>query len=212
MGKIIGLDVSTKTIGISLIDSNNGKLYELTHITPKIKPLPKNNLETLFKKAECFKDFIERYIDADVDYVVIEEPLLSSNNSYTVATLLRYNGIISKITYDVLGILPTFISSYESRKNAFPELMEKRKFNKKGEKLSDKNIERNEPVLFGGYPFDIDKKMVVWEKVSEKEPQVKWSYDKHGFLSKECFDMSDAYTCGLAFFNIKKIIEKERII
>jgi len=51
------------------------------------------------------------------------------------------------------------------------------------------------PVLFGGYGFDLDKKLVVWEKVADLEPQISWLYDKKGKLRKENFDMTDAYTC-----------------
>ena len=40
MSRILGLDVSTKTIGIAIFEDSgeNGKLQLLTHITPKIKP------------------------------------------------------------------------------------------------------------------------------------------------------------------------------
>jgi hypothetical protein len=47
--------------------------------------------------------------------VVIEEPLLQSNNVNTVATLLRFNGMISKSVFDTLGVVPDFISSYDAR-------------------------------------------------------------------------------------------------
>jgi hypothetical protein len=49
--------------------------------------------------------------------------------------------------------------------------------------------------LFGAYPTDTDKKMVIWEKVCELEPQIVWMYDKNHKLKKENFDMTDAYTC-----------------
>jgi hypothetical protein len=62
--------------------------------------------------------------------VVIEEPLLQSNNVNTVATLLRFNGMISKSVFDTLGVVPDFISSYDARKYSFPELMSVRKFKK----------------------------------------------------------------------------------
>ena len=41
MSRILGLDVSTKTIGISLFEDfgESGKLQLLTHITPKVKPI-----------------------------------------------------------------------------------------------------------------------------------------------------------------------------
>lgn len=200
MSRILGLDVSTKTIGISLFEDtgDSGKLQMLTHITPKVKPKPKDNIELLIKKAQIFQnEFLEKYSDIEIDRVIIEEPLVRSNNVNTVATLLRFNGMICRSVYEVLNLVPEFISSYDARKFAFPELMEIRKINKKGESYTEKEIERKQPVLFGGHPFDIDKKQIIWEKVNEREPQIVWVYDKHQRLSKENFDMTDAYACVL---------------
>jgi len=200
MSRILGLDVSTKTIGISLFEDNGdgGKLQMLTHITPKVKPKPKDNIELLIKKAQIFQfEFLEKYSDIDISRVIIEEPLVRSNNVNTVATLLRFNGMICRSVYEVLNLVPEFISSYDARKFAFPELMEIRKVNKKGEPYSEKEIEKKQPVLFGGHPFDVDKKQIIWEKVNEREPQIVWVYDKHQRLSKENFDMTDAYACVL---------------
>jgi glycosyltransferase involved in cell wall biosynthesis len=126
--------------------------------------------------------------------VIIEEPLLQSNNVYTIATLLRFNGMISKSVFDTIGVVPEFISSYDARKYAFPELMAVRKTKRDGTPLPEKQIAKNQPVLFGDHPFDIDKKMVVFEKVCDLEPQVIWLYDKHNKLKKENFDMTDALT------------------
>lgn len=205
-GRVMGLDISTKTIGISLFEAD-GKLLELTHITPKIKPRPESKLEELFKKVDAFEKLITRYIDFDIDRVVIEEPLLNSNNVYTVATLLRFNGMISKVVSEVLNVIPDFISSYDARAYAFPELMGVRKFNKKGEPYSEKEISTKKPVLFGGHPWEVDKKMVIWEKVAELEPKIAWEYDKNGKLKKENFDMTDAATAAIGY--MKKISQWE---
>ena len=200
MSRILGLDVSTKTIGISLFEDNgdNGKLQLLTHITPKVKPKPIDNIELLIKKAQVFQfDFLEKYSDIDISRVIIEEPLLQSNNVNTVSTLLRFNGMICRSVYEVLNIVPEFISSYDARKFAFPDLMQIRTHNKKGEPYTEKDIDKKQPVLFGAYPWDADKKVVIWEKVNEREPQIVWMYDKHQRLVKENYDMTDAYACVL---------------
>ena len=68
-------------------------------------------------------------------------------------------------------------------------------FKKSGERYSEKEIQKKNPVLFGGLPYDIDKKVVVHQQVSEMEPQIVWIYDKYQKLKKENFDMSDAYAC-----------------
>jgi hypothetical protein len=188
--KILGLDISTKTIGWAIFDLTGKNLLELTHFSPKIKPQPEDKIEELIKKADAFKKHLMDYKDMGITRVIIEEPLLQSNNIYTVGTLLRYNTLILKNCYDVLGILPTFISTYNARKFAFPDLVGP---NDKG---------RN--VLFGGYPKDIDKKHVIWEHVNAVCPEVKWLYGKPGNLKKENYDMADAATAVIGYINMIK--------
>lgn len=205
---ILALDISTSTIGIALFEDmgDKGDLKLLHHVSPSVKPKPPTKMEELFKKVEIFDDeFLFKYVGIGITRVVIEEPLVQSNNVNTVATLLRFNGMISKLVYDKLGVVPDFISSYDARKYAFPELMAIRTTKKDGTPLPEKQIAKNVPVLFGAYPFDVDKKYVLWEKVSDLEPQVIWFYDKKNKLKKETFDTSDAYVVGRAFFNQRNL-------
>jgi hypothetical protein len=185
--KILGLDVSTKVIGWALFEMKDLKLLELKHFSPKIKPQPEDKIEELIKKAEAFKKTLIEYKSLGIVKVIIEEPLLNSNNVYTVQTLLRYNTLITQAVWDVFGIIPNFISTYNSRKYAFPELVQA---NPKGQK-----------VLFGGYDKGCDKKQIVWELVASKEPQIEWFYTKTGTLKKENFDMSDAAACVFGYMN-----------
>jgi len=188
--KILGLDISTKTIGWALFDINSSRLLELTHFSPKIKPQPEDKIEELLKKADAFKKHLESYSDIGITRIIIEEPLLNSNNIYTVGTLLRYNTMILKSCYEILGIIPTFITTYNARKYAFPSLIGK---NDKGKS-----------VLFGGLPKDIDKKHIIWENVNDVCPEVEWLYGKNGQLKKENYDMSDAATAVIGFVNMQK--------
>jgi len=179
--KVLGLDISTKTIGWSLFDIKTQKLLELTHVSPVIKPKPEDKIEELLGKVDAFEEKLREYKDIGITKVVIEEPLLNSNNVWTVGTLLRYNSMITKSIYDILNIVPNYISTYNSRKFAWPELVQE---NNKGKR-----------VLFGGLPKDIDKKHLIWQKVSDAEPQIVWLYTRNNTLKKECFDQADAYTC-----------------
>lgn len=189
--KVLGLDVSTKTIGWALFDIMSQELLELTHISPVPKPKEDNKIKELFLKAEVFKQKLVEYKNLGITKVIIEEPLLNSNNVYTVQTLLRYNTLISKEIYDTLGIVPEYISTYNSRKFAFPELV--------------KENDKNKFVLFGGLPKDIDKKMIVWDLVAKREPQIEWQYTKNQTLKKENFDMTDAYACVLGHMHQESI-------
>jgi len=189
--KVLGLDVSTRTIGIALFDIQTKELLELTHVSPIPKPKEESKIKELLIKSDIFKTKLAQYKDMGVTKVVIEEPLLNSNNIRTVQTLLRFNSFVCKVIYDILGIVPEFISTYNSRKFAFPELVQ----------LNDKG----KHVLFGGLPKDIDKKMIVWEKVAKREPQIQWLYTKNNTLKKENFDQTDAYCCVLGYMSQEKI-------
>ena len=92
---------------------------------------------------------------------------------------------------DVLGVIPEFISTYNSRKFAFPHLVQP---NDKGKH-----------VLFGGFAKDTDKKVIIWELVAKREPQIDWGYTKNNTLKKENYDMSDAYACALGYMKSKEI-------
>jgi hypothetical protein len=104
---------------------------------------------------------------------------------------MRYNSFITKVIYDTLNIIPEFISTYDSRKFAFPELV--------------KENDKGKFVLFGGLPKDVDKKQIIWEHVAKLEPQITWQYTKKQTLKKENFDMSDSYTCVRGYMKSKKI-------
>lgn len=188
--KVLGLDVSTKTIGWALFDIRTKELLELTHISPIPKPKEENKIKELMIKSTMFKSKLEQYKELGITKVIIEEPLLNSNNVYTIGTLLRYNTLICKEVFDVLGIVPEFISTYNSRKFAFPELVQKN--------------DKNKYVLFGGYPKDCDKKQIIWDFVAKKEPQIQWQYTKNNTLKKENFDQTDAYTCVLGYMRQEK--------
>jgi hypothetical protein len=107
--------------------------------------------------------------------------------------------MISKVVDDVLGVIPEFISSYDSRANAFPELMAIRTHDKRGEPYKEKELKSKRPVLFGGHPWDVDKKQIIWDKVAEREPHIVWLYDKNLKLKKENFDQTDAYAAVLGY-------------
>ena len=142
-------------------------------------------------KVDAFEDKLNNYKNLGITKVIIEEPLLNSNNVWTVGTLLRYNSMISRSIYNILGIIPHYISTYNSRKFAWPELVQE---NDKGKR-----------VLFGGLPKTIDKKELIWNKVSDAEPQITWLYTRNNTLKKECFDQADAYTCVLGYMKKEKI-------
>jgi len=218
---ILGLDISTACIGASIVlDKGDGDIPEIlkiTHVSPKISSKVKG-IEALFLRNDIFKEqFISTLKDFNITDVVIEEPLLSSNNVNTVATLLRFNGMISKSIYDELKIVPNFISSFDARMYSFPELVCLRKYNKRSEEYPISHIrtaiKNDNIVLFGAYPFDVDKKTVMMDMVNNIYPDIEWIKNAKGELKKENYDACDSLICALAYINVNHHgIEKPTIV
>lgn len=220
---ILGLDISTACIGISIIydDGVNDPQIELiSHVSPKIGKNIKG-IEALILRKEIFEesflckmDGILKEINAPlkkITEVVIESPMIyasGGSNAETVAMLLQFNGILSDSIYRTLHIVPNYVSSYDARMKSFPQLLAIRKYNKKGVvyPLSHikKDIRENHLILFGSYPFDCDKKLIMMNCVSEKYPDIPWIYNKKGELKKENYDSCDALVCALAYSNEKR--------
>lgn len=217
--RVLSLDISTACIGISLICDNGTdvpEILEITHVSPKVSSKIKG-IEALILRKNIFEnEYLLPRKNIGITDVVIEEPLLSSNNVNTVATLLRFNGMISEAVYRILGIVPEFISSYNARMYSFPHLVSIRKFNKRGDEYPishiRKDLKDNHLVLFGSYPFDIDKKNVMMNAIKDVYPDIPWVLDKNGELRKENYDMCDSLVCALAYANITKKGEEKPIV
>ena len=208
---ILGLDVSTACIGVSIVaDRGEGKpeILKLTHVSPKIDKKVKG-IESLFLRKNIFEEeFVPILKEYPITDVIIEEPLLSSNNVNTVATLLRYNGMISESIYRHLQIVPKFISSYDARLYSYPDLASIRKYNRKGDEYSLKHIlsaiNDDSLVLFGSYPYDVDKKTIMMDKVNDDYPEIEWILNKKGEIAKENYDACDSLICALAYINVNR--------
>lgn len=209
---ILGMDVSTACIGVSIVIddgiSERPQIVKLTHIAPKVSGKIKG-LERLLKCKDIFEnDFLSTITGYGITDVVIEEPLMTSNNAYTATTLIRFNGMIAEAAYRILGVVPVFISSYDARTFSFPELVSLRKFDKNGNAYPKKHImsdiKKGHIVLFGSYPFDIDKKQVMMDMVNGIYPGIEWIRNDKGELIKENYDACDSLICSLAFVNVNR--------
>jgi len=189
---ILGLDVSTTTIGIAIFKDlgDKGELIDLNRIKPK--PFEKSDIpeHDNILKAHAFNQYmVEKYAGLKFDKIIIEEPLYSSNNIYTVSSLRFFNGIVSYLMWDIFGVKPDYISSSDARHYGLPETTGIRPKNKK-------------PTRFGCLPMKIsgqkiDKKLVVLHQVGKRFPELKWFLNKNMTIADENCDMADAITCVL---------------
>lgn len=183
----LGLDVSTKTVGICVIDEN-GELLTLKHCNPywDKKNTPKK-YKLFDKKANFIKFMKEEVLSKyDIKHVFIEEPLMRSNNQFTVITLAQFNVLVSEAMYE-LGYDVHHISERDARMNFFPEY------------CKVKMVKGKEKVVFSRIK---DVKEVVLNKVKEMEPDIQLLYNSKGNPMKENYDMVDAYVVCKAGIDI----------
>lgn len=217
---ILGLDVSTSCIGICVFHDDgtpNGNILRMSQVVYKDKEYKDNSdIGKLYYKKQRFMQDLQNYVEYGITDIVIEEPLLSSNNQNTVATLLRFNGMIAEGCIDLFHIEPKFISSYDARKYAFPSLTGIRRFNKQGVQYENKKILKDMQdshfVLFAEYPFDIDKKEVMMNKVNEVYPNIPWLRTTSGKLKKENYDANDALITCLGIRNMMNFGEFNPVV
>ena len=195
---IWSLDISTTNIGMALW-TDKGKLIELKHLELKSdKNTPVENRDLY--KAEIFKKYVLEYKDrvlhelnGEISNIIVEEPLGGSNNANTVSLLFGFNGICRYILNTIFNQYPLKISVYESRKLFCPELV----------KVTYPKGEKKETLSFPP-EYRKEKKLYIWKKVCNLEPQIEWFYKKNSDNPKPmCFDMSDSYAVGFA--GLKKL-------
>jgi hypothetical protein len=191
------LDISTTNIGCALWD-DKGKLIELKHLelkTDKDVPVEDRDMykaEIFRKYCEDYKNYILNELNGEIIHTVVEAPLFGSTNQNTVALLLGFNGMCRYILFQIFNKYPQKIGIYEGRKLFLDELV-KTTINKKGEKTETLSFPKE---------YIKDKKLYIWEKVYRLEPQIEWFYKKDGKPKDICFDLSDSYTTGYAYFKI----------
>ena len=180
----LGFDVSTTCTGFAAV-STTGALLALEHLSPTSKPGEEGRP---FRMGEEFREWVQqvraRFPQEKIDGVFVEEPLISSSNANTCATLLRHNGICAWIAYQETGITPEWLSVRDIRAAVCPELVHR-------------------GVL--SFPKGLDKqgkKAYIQQKLARWYPTAEWVYMKaktrRGELASASFDRSDALALTLA--------------
>ena len=186
----ISFDISTSCIGVSIFNEN----FELTSVKALKMTTNKDcQDDPEITKGDGFKKFVEELKIYEIIDIFVEEPLVKSNNVYTVNKLLKFNGICSYILRDVLGIIPKFMSVDEVRRIFCPEMTE---YDAKKNKFTLKFKSRK-----------IDPKTYIFEKISKEYENISWLFNKNGKLKTENFDITDSIALAKASF--KKHYEKE---
>jgi len=118
---LLGLDISTSITGFTILD-HQGEIIRCDAWDMRNK----NKFKTIFDKASFIKDdllfFKAQY---PINSIYIEQPFMFFNSggssAKTMASLQRFNGIISWICYDIFGMdlftgAPNYITASQARK------------------------------------------------------------------------------------------------
>ena len=110
---ILGLDISTSITGFTLL-GDSGDVVLCDYINLK-------KLSSMFEKAKEVESRLQTLVDNNnIKQIWIEESLqmFSSgmSSAKTLATLTKFNGIISWIAWDKFSIQPEYIAAVSARK------------------------------------------------------------------------------------------------
>jgi Holliday junction resolvasome RuvABC endonuclease subunit len=171
---VLGIDISTSITGFAIIADGQLVFYDSIDMR-KLKDVfdktiaIKEKLLDLYEMYQCDNDSSIRigHSPYPIEHIYIEQPFTFFNSggssAKTMATLQKFNGIVSWNVFELFEIKPKFIGATSARKIA-------------GIKV----------------PRGQKAKQVVLEHLLQTEPAFKIEYTRHGNPKPESFDRADA--------------------
>jgi len=165
---ILGLDISTSITGFTVLD-DSGDVLVCDYINLK-------KLNGVFEKARMVEQELQKlFLQHKIDQVWIEESLqmFSSgmSSAKTLATLTKFNGIVSWIAWEKFEITPEYIAAVSARKEIGLTVP-------KGKRGKD----------------------VVMEHMLDKESWFVVEYGRTGKIKPHFYDMADSFVVAKAGF------------
>ena len=112
---IMGLDVSSSVIGITILGENEEMLLN--------EAIKLQNEKTIVEKAAKVKKFLEEKLkksEYNITDIYVEESLLAfrptASSAHTISLLAKMNGIVTWLCYETFNIRPVQISANTARK------------------------------------------------------------------------------------------------
>ena len=172
---ILGLDISTSITGATVLDDVGKVLY-----CESWDMRNKNHFPSPFIKADFVKNsLLDLTIKFRIEHIFVEQSLQAFRPGFssakTLLTLARFNGIVSYICLDVVGVEPEYISASTARKS------------------NGIKIPRGEKA-----------KKVVLQYVLDNEPNFVVEYTKQGNPKPGSYDRADSLIIARAGYNLWK--------
>ena len=170
---ILGLDISTSITGYALVDEDTGQLIEYGSFNLK-------KCKDMFEKGLFIKgNLVELLQRHEVSKIFIEQPFTFFNSGgssgKTMATLQRFNGIVSWIVYELLYIIPDYVGATKARKEC-------------GIKV----------------PRGKKAKQIVLEYLIDNEKSFEIEYTRYGNPKPESYDRADAIVIAKAGYKLSQ--------
>ena len=171
---ILGIDISTSITGFAIVADNQLVYYDSIDLR-KFKDVfdktvaLKEKLLDLYEMYQCDNEGTMRLGGSrfPIEHIYIEQPFTFFNSGgssgKTMATLQKFNGIVSWNVFELFEIKPKFIGASSARK------------------LAGIKVPRGKKA-----------KQVVLEHLLETEPAFKIEYTRHGNPKPESYDRADA--------------------
>jgi len=160
---ILGLDISTSITGFCVLDISGEVIRADAWDTRN-----KNKFNSIFDKAQYVKEKLcELKAQFPIEKVYIEKPFMFFNSggssAKTMATLQKFNGIISWVCFSIFDKKPEYLTAQEARKLC-------------GVKVTrDRNAK---------------KRIIKW--LLDNESSFKVEYTTHGNPKPKYYDIADA--------------------
>jgi hypothetical protein len=182
---ILGVDVSTSITGFAIVADNQLVYYDSIDMRKHKNVFDKTiaikeKILDLFEMYQCNNDDSMRLGESDypIEHIYIEQPFTFFNSggssAKTMATLQRFNGIVSWLLFETFEIRPEYVGATTARKHA-------------GIKV----------------PRGQKAKQVVLQHLLDTEPAFKIEYTKHGNPKPESYDRADAIVVAKAGWKIE---------
>lgn len=182
---ILGVDVSTSITGFAIVADGEIVFYDSVDLRKQ-----KNVFDKAIAVKEKILDIYEMYQISNedekmwgdskypIEHIYIEQPFTFFNSggssAKTMATLQKFNGIVSWMLYELFEIRPEYVGATAARKHA-------------GIKV----------------PRGQKAKQVVLQHLLETEPAFKIEYTRYGNPKPESYDRADAIVIAKAGWKIE---------
>ena len=182
---ILGIDVSTSITGFAIVADDELVYYDSVDLR-KYKDVfeksivVKEKVLDLFEMYQLSNDDEPNWGDSKypIKQIYIEQPFMFFNSggssAKTMASLQRFNGIVSCMVYEIFELRPKYVTATQARKHA-------------GIKV----------------PRGQKAKTVVLEHLLQTEPAFNIQYTSHGNPKPESYDRADAIVVAKAGWKIE---------